>query len=117
MSFETITFPNLCIGQIDHVPTFAENSVFACTGGSGHGAKFLPVLGQVRSATPQTMRDLLIATYSTPRIYWRKETKAHPSCESSGAGVPTHHEGTGLRKALADRETFRTARFEYCLLI
>ncbi|KXG49515.1 FAD dependent oxidoreductase [Penicillium griseofulvum] len=31
---------------IDHVPTFAEKSVFVCTGGSGHGAKFLPVLGK-----------------------------------------------------------------------
>ncbi|KAJ6011771.1 hypothetical protein N7499_013256 [Penicillium canescens] len=31
---------------IDHVPTYAENSVFVCTGGSGHGAKFLPVLGK-----------------------------------------------------------------------
>ncbi|KAJ5319793.1 hypothetical protein N7508_000076 [Penicillium antarcticum] len=31
---------------IDNVPTFSENSVFVCTGGSGHGAKFLPVLGQ-----------------------------------------------------------------------
>ncbi|QKX57773.1 uncharacterized protein TRUGW13939_04893 [Talaromyces rugulosus] len=31
---------------IDYVPDFAENSVFICTGGSGHGAKFLPVLGE-----------------------------------------------------------------------
>ncbi|QQK45138.1 FAD dependent oxidoreductase [Penicillium digitatum] len=31
---------------IDHVPTYAERSVFVCTGGSGHGAKFLPVLGK-----------------------------------------------------------------------
>ncbi|KAF3015446.1 hypothetical protein E8E15_003651 [Penicillium rubens] len=31
---------------IDHVPTYAEKSVFVCTGGSGHGAKFLPVLGK-----------------------------------------------------------------------
>lgn len=33
--------------QIDHVPTYAENSVFVCTGGSGHGAKFFPILGEV----------------------------------------------------------------------
>lgn len=32
---------------IDWVPTYADNSVFVCTGGSGHGAKFLPVLGKV----------------------------------------------------------------------
>ncbi|KAJ5123846.1 uncharacterized protein N7515_007671 [Penicillium bovifimosum] len=31
---------------IDHVPNYAEKSVFVCTGGSGHGAKFLPVLGE-----------------------------------------------------------------------
>ncbi|KXT08420.1 hypothetical protein AC579_6526 [Pseudocercospora musae] len=31
---------------IDHVPTYADNSVFVCTGGSGHGAKFMPVLGE-----------------------------------------------------------------------
>ncbi|KAJ5753372.1 uncharacterized protein N7511_007525 [Penicillium nucicola] len=31
---------------IDHAPIFAEKSVFVCTGGSGHGAKFLPVLGK-----------------------------------------------------------------------
>ncbi|TQV93050.1 FAD dependent oxidoreductase [Cordyceps javanica] len=31
---------------IDHVPTYTNNSLFVCTGGSGHGAKFLPVLGK-----------------------------------------------------------------------
>ncbi|KAH1315752.1 hypothetical protein KXX47_003454 [Aspergillus fumigatus] len=31
---------------IDYVPDYAEKSVFVCTGGSGHGAKFLPVLGE-----------------------------------------------------------------------
>lgn len=31
---------------IDYVPTYADSSVFVCTGGSGHGAKFLPVLGE-----------------------------------------------------------------------
>ncbi|KAM3485924.1 hypothetical protein MY8738_000944 [Beauveria namnaoensis] len=31
---------------IDHVPTYRDNSLFVCTGGSGHGAKFLPVLGK-----------------------------------------------------------------------
>lgn len=33
--------------QIDYVPTYADNSVFVCTGGSGHGAKFMPILGEV----------------------------------------------------------------------
>ncbi|OAA56023.1 FAD dependent oxidoreductase [Cordyceps fumosorosea ARSEF 2679] len=31
---------------IDYVPTYTGNSLFVCTGGSGHGAKFLPVLGK-----------------------------------------------------------------------
>ncbi|KAJ5407700.1 hypothetical protein N7509_001583 [Penicillium cosmopolitanum] len=31
---------------IDYVPDYAEKSVFVCTGGSGHGAKFLPILGK-----------------------------------------------------------------------
>ena len=33
--------------KIDYVETYAEKSVFVCTGGSGHGAKFLPVLERV----------------------------------------------------------------------
>ena len=36
----------ICI-KIDYVPDYAEQSVFVCTGGSGHGAKFFPVLGKV----------------------------------------------------------------------
>ncbi|EMR69492.1 putative fad dependent oxidoreductase protein [Eutypa lata UCREL1] len=32
---------------VDYVPTYSDKSVFVCTGGSGHGAKFLPVLGEV----------------------------------------------------------------------
>lgn len=35
------------MSQIDYVPDYAEKTVFVCTGGSGHGAKFLPILGQV----------------------------------------------------------------------
>ncbi|WWC88911.1 uncharacterized protein L201_003826 [Kwoniella dendrophila CBS 6074] len=31
---------------IDYVPSYSDYSSFVCTGGSGHGAKFLPVLGQ-----------------------------------------------------------------------
>ena len=38
---------------IDYVPTYADHSVFVATGGSGHGAKFMPVLGQV-SKTPSS---------------------------------------------------------------
>ncbi|WWC62333.1 uncharacterized protein I303_104929 [Kwoniella dejecticola CBS 10117] len=31
---------------IDYCPSYTDNSLFICTGGSGHGAKFLPVLGE-----------------------------------------------------------------------
>ncbi|OQD61931.1 hypothetical protein PENPOL_c014G09309 [Penicillium polonicum] len=49
VSTQFFPFPetaNIITTQIDHVPTYAEKSVFVCTGGSGHGAKFLPVLGK-----------------------------------------------------------------------
>ncbi|KAG0160751.1 hypothetical protein PDIDSM_8281 [Penicillium digitatum] len=50
VSIESILIPEIAtdlnFNQIDHVPTYAERSVFVCTGGSGHGAKFLPVLGK-----------------------------------------------------------------------
>ena len=41
--------PILIFRQIDYVPDYADQSVFVCTGGSGHGAKFLSVLGKVRN--------------------------------------------------------------------
>ncbi|KAI8182949.1 L-saccharopine oxidase [Colletotrichum sp. SAR 10_75] len=45
---------------IDYVPNYADNSVFVCTGGSGHGAKFLPVLGE------HAADILLNAKYAAP---------------------------------------------------
>ncbi|KXH32569.1 FAD dependent oxidoreductase [Colletotrichum nymphaeae SA-01] len=52
---------------IDHVPTYSEGSVFVATGGSGHGAKFLPVLGEHAA-------DILIhgdQSTSFMRQHWR----------------------------------------------
>ncbi|KAK1849626.1 putative FAD dependent oxidoreductase [Colletotrichum chrysophilum] len=52
---------------IDYVPNYADNSVFVCTGGSGHGAKFLPVLGEHAA-------DILLngeQSNSFMRPYWR----------------------------------------------
>ncbi|KAF3797736.1 L-pipecolate oxidase [Colletotrichum gloeosporioides] len=52
---------------IDYVPNYADNSVFVCTGGSGHGAKFLPVLGEHAA-------DILLngeQSSSFMRPYWR----------------------------------------------
>ena len=47
--------------QIDYVPTYADNSVFVCTGGSGHGAKFMPVLGEASHRS----RDILMGQWLT----------------------------------------------------
>ncbi|KAI1140083.1 nucleotide-binding domain-containing protein [Hypoxylon sp. FL0543] len=52
---------------IDYVPKYAEKTVFVCTGGSGHGAKFLPVLGEHAA-------DILIngdESSSYMRQFWR----------------------------------------------
>ncbi|KAJ0304495.1 hypothetical protein COL516b_005850 [Colletotrichum fioriniae] len=52
---------------IDHVPTYSQGSVFVATGGSGHGAKFLPVLGEHAA-------DILIhgdQSTSFMRQHWR----------------------------------------------
>ncbi|KAL4933784.1 uncharacterized protein BDV17DRAFT_286596 [Aspergillus undulatus] len=62
---------------IDYVPTYAENSVFVCTGGSGHGAKFLPVLGEYNVTDPahqQHATDILQhgdKSTSYMRQFWR----------------------------------------------
>lgn len=48
------------MSQIDYIPTYAENSVFVCTGGSGHGAKFMPVLGEVSRPFPKQCAFLTI---------------------------------------------------------
>lgn len=45
--------------KIDYVPDYAEQSVFVCTGGSGHGAKFLPVLGKVRESRGWNRTELI----------------------------------------------------------
>lgn len=51
------------IEKIDHVPTYADNSLFVCTGGSGHGAKFLPVLGKVNLLS--TLAEILCCANNT----------------------------------------------------
>ncbi|CAG8046041.1 unnamed protein product [Penicillium nalgiovense] len=52
---------------IDHVPDYAEGSVFVCTGGSGHGAKFLPILGEHAADIFQNGDQ----TSSFMRKFWR----------------------------------------------
>lgn len=58
---------------IDYVPTYAENSVFVCTGGSGHGAKFLPVLGEHAADILEHGDE----STSYMRPYWRWRENAH----------------------------------------
>ncbi|PKX90529.1 uncharacterized protein P174DRAFT_493786 [Aspergillus novofumigatus IBT 16806] len=60
---------------IDYVPDYAEKSVFVCTGGSGHSAKFLPVLREVSHML---------------RIFSRTEIKARHTCGLFGGGDPRH---------------------------
>ncbi|KAF6789705.1 putative FAD dependent oxidoreductase [Colletotrichum sojae] len=58
---------------IDHVPHYADNSLFVCTGGSGHGAKFLPVLGEHAADILQHGDE----STSFTRPYWRWRPGAH----------------------------------------
>ncbi|KAI8672006.1 DAO domain-containing protein [Fusarium sp. Ph1] len=58
---------------IDYVPTYAENSVFICTGGSGHGAKFLPALGEHAADILEHGDE----STSYMRPYWRWREDAH----------------------------------------
>ncbi|KAJ6135425.1 hypothetical protein N7512_000585 [Penicillium capsulatum] len=44
---------------IDYVPDY-DDSVFVCTGGSGHGAKFLPILGEVSKIKPLLAKPNLL---------------------------------------------------------
>ncbi|KAJ5599065.1 hypothetical protein N7450_000132 [Penicillium hetheringtonii] len=43
---------------IDYVSDYADNTVFVCTGGSGHGAKFLPILGKASQHQYEMLKDI-----------------------------------------------------------
>ncbi|GKT46842.1 L-pipecolate oxidase [Colletotrichum spaethianum] len=62
---------------IDYVPTFADESVFVATGGSGHGAKFLPVLGEYGDQSTSFMR---------PHWRWREGAKRGNGLEEGPDG-------------------------------
>ncbi|KAF2010002.1 FAD dependent oxidoreductase [Aaosphaeria arxii CBS 175.79] len=52
---------------VDYVPMYEDDSVFVCTGGSGHGAKFMPVLGEHAADIFENKEES-----STPmRQHWR----------------------------------------------
>ncbi|KAL4787736.1 FAD dependent oxidoreductase [Aspergillus varians] len=69
---------------IDYVPTYAENSVFVCTGGSGHGAKFLPVLGK-HAADILEHRDQS-TSYMRPFWRWRPDAPRRNGLEEGPGG-------------------------------
>ncbi|EYE99693.1 NAD(P)/FAD-dependent oxidoreductase [Aspergillus ruber CBS 135680] len=69
---------------IDYVPTYAENSVFVCTGGSGHGAKFLPVLGE--HAADILEHGDQSASYMLPFWRWRPEVPRRNGLEEGPGG-------------------------------
>ncbi|KAL4915239.1 FAD dependent oxidoreductase [Aspergillus aurantiobrunneus] len=69
---------------IDYVPTYAENSVFVCTGGSGHGAKFLPILGQ--HAADILQYNTQSTSYMRPFWRWRPDAPRRNGLEEGPRG-------------------------------
>lgn len=69
---------------IDYVPDYAEKSVFVCTGGSGHGAKFLPVLGE--HAADIFENGDKSKTYMRPLWRWRPEAQRRNGLEEGPGG-------------------------------
>ncbi|RSM17266.1 hypothetical protein CDV31_003981 [Fusarium ambrosium] len=69
---------------MDYVPTYAENSVFVCTGGSGHGAKFLPVLGEHAADILEHGDES--ASYMRPYWRWREDARRGNGLEEGPKG-------------------------------
>ncbi|EEU42183.1 uncharacterized protein NECHADRAFT_79853 [Fusarium vanettenii 77-13-4] len=69
---------------IDYVPAYTENSVFACTGGSGHGAKFLPVLG--KHAADILEHGDESTSYMRPYWRWREDARRGNGLEEGPNG-------------------------------
>ncbi|EGX95720.1 FAD dependent oxidoreductase [Cordyceps militaris CM01] len=70
---------------IDHVPTYTDNSLFVCTGGSGHGAKFLPILG--KHAADILHNGDKATSFLRPFWRWRPEAPRRNGLED-GPGSP-----------------------------
>ncbi|KAI0376372.1 FAD dependent oxidoreductase [Hypomontagnella monticulosa] len=70
---------------IDYVPTYADNSVFVCTGGSGHGAKFLPVLG--KHAADIFDNGDQSSTYMREHWRWRSDSDRRNGLEDGPSGL------------------------------
>ncbi|KAJ5112730.1 FAD dependent oxidoreductase [Penicillium argentinense] len=69
---------------IDYSPDYAENSVFVCTGGSGHGAKFLPILGQ--HAADILEKPSESTSYMRPFWRWRPDLPRRNGLEEGPDG-------------------------------
>ncbi|GME53974.1 nucleotide-binding domain-containing protein [Neofusicoccum parvum] len=69
---------------IDYVPKYADKSVFVCTGGSGHGAKFLPVLGEHAADIFENGDGS--SSYMRRFWRWRDETPRGNGLEEGPAG-------------------------------
>ncbi|KAK2054740.1 FAD dependent oxidoreductase [Colletotrichum caudatum] len=69
---------------IDHVPTYADKSVFVATGGSGHGAKFLPVLGE--HAADILQNGDRSTSPMRPHWRWREDARRGNGLEEGPSG-------------------------------
>ncbi|KZL86839.1 fad dependent oxidoreductase [Colletotrichum incanum] len=69
---------------IDYVPTYAGNSVFVATGGSGHGAKFLPVLGEHAADILQYGGQS--TSFMRPHWRWREDARRGNGLEEGPDG-------------------------------
>ncbi|KAJ5223871.1 hypothetical protein N7468_008413 [Penicillium chermesinum] len=69
---------------IDYVPEYAGKSVFVCTGGSGHGAKFLPILG--RHAADILERHEESSSFMRPFWRWRPDVARKNGLEEGPTG-------------------------------
>ncbi|EFQ25143.1 FAD dependent oxidoreductase [Colletotrichum graminicola] len=69
---------------IDYVPTYADQSVFVATGGSGHGAKFLPVLGEHAADVLQYGEQS--TSFMRPHWRWRESARRGNGLEEGPSG-------------------------------
>ncbi|KAM0543140.1 hypothetical protein ACHAPJ_012482 [Fusarium lateritium] len=69
---------------IDYVPHYAKGSVFVCTGGSGHGAKFMPVLGE--HAADIFHNGDASTSYMRPFWRWRETAPRRNGLEEGPGG-------------------------------
>lgn len=72
LCFYTDTVDNSFL--IDYIPGY-NNSLFICTGGSGHGAKFTPILGKVRFRMGRPLRALTVYLFLACPRHHSEETQ------------------------------------------